>query len=397
MFRNMPMILLALIFLIFAFHAFIPDQVKSIIYALSLSIKSVIIFALPIIIFMILFKTISQLSQKATKLILLILFGVCCSNFLSTLISYNIGTAIYQLDLSITSPDANGGLEPAWTFQLPKLIANDIAMFSGIVLGILFPFISANLTRKLSSFCDKGVNSALSILTYIVPVFIAGFMIKLSHDKVMDRILRDYAIIFALVALSLIVYIGFIYFVATRFKLSDFTSKLKNMLPAAISGFSTMSSAATMPLTIIGTEKNLENQNLARLAIPTTVNIHLIGDCFAIPIFAFAVMKTFGVQEPSFLTYLLFAFYFVMAKFSVAGIPGGGIIVMLPILERELGFTSEMSVLITSLYILFDPVITCANVCGNGGFALVLDRLQSFFLKSKEKVESVQVSCEKTT
>jgi Na+/H+-dicarboxylate symporter len=75
------------------------------------------------------------------------------------------------------------------------------------------------------------------------------------------------------------------------------------------------------------------------------------------------------------LYYLIFAFHFVIAKFSVAAIPGGGIIVMIPILEKYLGFNSDMSSLITALYILFDPIITGINVLGNGAFAKVIDKL----------------------
>jgi Na+/H+-dicarboxylate symporter len=130
-----------------------------------------------------------------------------------------------------------------------------------------------------------------------------------------------------------------------------------------------------MPLTIMGAENNAQNKDLARSVIPATVNIHLVGDCFAIPIFAYAVLKSFGMDEPSLLNYLIFSFYFVMAKFSVAAIPGGGIIVMLPILESYLGFSGEMMSLITALYILFDPVITSANVLGNGAFAKGMDIL----------------------
>ena len=151
------------------------------------------------------------------------------------------------------------------------------------------------------------------------------------------------------------------------------------MLPAAITGFSTMSSAAAMPLTILGAEENAKDPTLVRSVIPATVNIHLVGDCFAIPIFALAVLKNYGVADPSVSTYLVFAFYFVLAKFSVAAVPGGGILVMLPILEAHLGFNAEMMSLITALYILFDPVITSANVLGNGGFAQVIGKLVSYF------------------
>jgi Na+/H+-dicarboxylate symporter len=150
---------------------------------------------------------------------------------------------------------------------------------------------------------------------------------------------------------------------------------VKNILPAAATGFGAMSSAAAMPLTILGAEKNAKDKSLAASFIPATVNIHLIGDCFAIPIFAFAILKSFGLPEPSLSSYLIFASYFVLAKFSVAAVPGGGILVMLPILEAYLGFNTEMLTLITALYLLFDPVITAANILGNGAFALILEKL----------------------
>lgn len=370
MFRKMPFILLSVILLIFFLDGIIPAPVKSVLYALSLSIKSVIIFVLPTIIFMLLFKTLAKLASNATKIILLILFAVCCSNFISTMISYNVGSAIYQFDLSIALPKDFSGLEPAWSFSLPKLIANDHAMFSGVILGILCSLFSPSLAVSISNVFEKVVNVVLKMIIYVIPVFIAGFIVKLINDKLLENIVHDYAIIFALVALAQFSYIAFIYWASNQFQFSKFVESLKNMLPAGIAGFGSMSSAAAMPLTIIGSEKNCSNPNLARLVIPATVNIHLIGDCFAIPIFAFAVMKNFGVAEPTLVGYCIFAFYFVMAKFSVAAIPGGGIIVMLPILESHLGFSAEMASLITALYILFDPVITCANVLGNGGFLM---------------------------
>lgn len=372
----MPVILLALIGLIIAIDGFIPIKVKSFIYALSLSVKSAIIFVLPFLIFMLLFKTISQLSKNGTKLILFILAALVCSNFLSTMVSYQIGSAIYHLNLSLATPQVAEGLTASWSFNLPKVIANDHAMFAGILLGIYFSFFNQSIGQKLSRYFDKVISKILGSLTYAIPVFISGFIIKLIHDQTMKSIISDYSVIFLLVALSQFGYIALIYLVANRFRLRDFVTSVKNMLPAAITGFSSMSSAAAMPLTIIGVEKNSEGAPISRLAVPVTVNAHLMGDCFAIPIFAFAVMKNFGVAEPTFIAYLIFALYFVMAKFSVAAIPGGTIIVMLPLLESKLGFTGEMASLITALCILFDPVITCANITGNGGFALLLSKLK---------------------
>lgn len=375
MFHKMPFILIAIVAFLVMFQGFIPESAQSFMYALSLTIKSAIIFVLPLVIFMLLFKTLAKLANNATKAIIFILAGVCISNFISTMISYQVGAALYNMDLSIALPQDSVGLEPSWNFSLPKLIANDKAMFAGLFLGLMFSFFSAGLAEKISTVFDKVVNVVLKGIILVIPVFIAGFVVKLIHDKVMQNIVHDYAWIFILVALAQFTYVMFLYLVSSKFNLSKFSTSVQNMLPAGIAGFGSMSSAAAMPLTLVGAEKNTGNPDLTRLTIPATVNIHLIGDCFAIPIFAFAVMKNFGVAEPEFLTYLVFAFYFVLAKFSVAAIPGGGILVMLPILESQLGFTGGMSSMITALYILFDPVITCANVLGNGAFAMILSKI----------------------
>jgi Na+/H+-dicarboxylate symporter len=383
MFRKMPVILLAMIAIVICLDGWIPVEIKQGIYALSLSVKSVIIFVLPALIFMLLFKTLSQLSKQATKILLFILIAMCLSNFLSTMISYQVGSAIYHLNLAIALPRESISLTPLWEFNLPKLISNDKAMLAGMVLGIALALFNPSLATRISTYFEKIINILLRVLTYIIPIFVCGFMIKLVHDKMMKSIFIEYSLIFSIVALSAFTYIGFIYVIANRFRFSKVVSSIKNMLPASIAGFSSMSSAAALPLTMIGVEKNAEDPSVARLAVPVTVNTHLIGDCFAIPIFAFAVMKNFGVAEPAFLSYIIFAIYFVMAKFSVAAIPGGGIIVMLPILETQFGFTSEMSLLITALYVLFDPVITSANVIGNGGFALAISKLWNVFKKKK--------------
>ena len=381
MFRKMPVLLLALIAFIGVAHSYIPISGKSFLYAISLTLKSLIVFTLPFLIFGLLFKTAVQLSKKASKMILLLLVAICISNFISTLLSYTVGTFAYSFDLSMTSPSETLSLLPTWQFSLPKLIGNDQAMFSGLLLGITLGRWKPAQAEVLALRLEKSISFFLRGFLYLIPLFIAGFVVKMNHDQVMAHILRNYAVIFTLIACAVFSYIALIYLAANHFQKSGFVQSLKNMLPAAIAGFGSMSSAAAMPLTILGTEKNSQNSGLARSIIPATVNIHLIGDCFAIPIFAFAVLKNFGVAEPSFLSYITFAAYFVLAKFSVAAVPGGGILVMLPILESTLGFNAEMLSLITALYILFDPVITCANVLGNGGFAMVLSK---FFKEEKE-------------
>jgi Na+/H+-dicarboxylate symporter len=375
MFHKMPLILLGVIFLVALLNPYIPVGVQSVFFALGLSIKSLIMFFLPLVIFGLLFKTAAQLAKSATKIIAFLLAAICISNFVSTMVSYQVGMLVHHFDLSIMQPRDHVGLMPAWEFSLPRWISNAEALFAGMGLGVALSFISPKMTERLSGTLERVVNVILRGFIGAMPLFIAGFAMKLSYDGLIVKIVKDYALIFAVVAVAVFSYIAFIYLVANRFRAGHFLRSIGNMLPAAVAGFGSMSSAAAMPLTIVGAEKNVTDSDMARAVIPATVNIHLIGDCFAIPIFAFAVLKNFGLEQPELWMYMIFAVYFVVTKFSVAAIPGGGIIVMLPILESYLGFNAEMLSLMTALYILLDPVITCANVFGNGAFAMVFSKL----------------------
>lgn len=375
--HKMPLILIALMVIIAIINPYLPTEAKQIMYAASLTIKSIIVFLLPVIIFSLLFKASVNLTSQAGRVILLILFAVCCSNFVATFLSHYVGSMVYHLDLSLIQPQEVNSLQPAWRWELPKIISNNIAMLSGISLGMLVTLYNKSHANRISSGLDYITNKLLKLITILIPIFIAGFIVKMHTDGVINLIIKDYSYILIIVALAQYSYIISAYFILSHARITEFITAVKNMLPALISGFATMSSAATMPLTIAGVEKNTRDKNLARSVVPATVNIHLLGDCFAIPIFAYAVMKNFGIDEPGIVTYTIFTLYFVLAKFSVAGVPGGGILVMMPILESYLGFNTNMLSMITALYILFDPVITSANVLGNGAFAKMIDIINS--------------------
>ncbi len=373
MFRQMPIVLAMLIAVIIAFESFIPQAIAINLFALSLTIKSAIIFILPFIIFSLLYKAAVSLAKDASKIILIILSGVILSNFIATTLTQFIGSWIHNFDISISMPDEKHSLISESFITFPTIISNHVAMFSGIIFGIISTKIAPNNALKFATTLEFLVNKLLKIITMLIPIFVTGFVIKLQFDGIIMQIIKDYTSIFAIIGISQFGYIIFLYFMFNKFNPKKTTIAIRNMLPAALSGFSTMSSAASMPLTLIGTEKNAENKDLVHTVVPATVNIHLIGDCIAIPCFAFAILKNFDIAQPDLATYFMFTIYFVIAKFSVAAIPGGGIIVMLPILEQYLGFNSNMLSLITALYILFDPIITSANILGNGVFAKIID------------------------
>jgi hypothetical protein len=293
----MPFILLAMIGFAMGANSFIPLECKAFLYAVSLSLKEVIITILPALIFGLLFKTAVQLSKSASKMIVALLSAVCISNFISTLMSFSAGKIAYTLDLSMAFAIDNGSLNPAWEIAIPRWIGNDIAMFSGLIIGMLLANWKHNWAERILPQVERYISLILKLILAVLPLFMLGFVIKICHDQQLTHILQNYAQVFFIVSLAVFGYIIFINLCCQRFVFNRAYQSIINMLPAAVAGFGSMSSAAAMPLTLIGAEKNSHQPDLARALIPATVNIHLIGDCFAIPIFAFAVLKNLVLQN----------------------------------------------------------------------------------------------------
>jgi hypothetical protein len=355
-------------------HPVIPYEAKSVIYALSLTIKSIILFMLPFIIFGLLFKTFVRLSDQAAGTFFLIFGSLCTSNFCNTFITHYVGSFIYHVDFSLHTILSHGdSLEPYFTFLIPNFIKNEIALLGGIAVGLMMAAYDKKWALAISEKIDVLIKNLFSVVSFLTPLFIVGFVLKCASDGNLLTIVKNYSQILAIFIAYATLYTFMFFLIACRFSFMNCLSCLKNMIPAWLTAISTTSSVLTMPVTILSVEKNAKDKELAGSVISSTVNIHLLGDCLAIPLLAYAVLKNYGLAEPSLYSYFVFTIFFVIAKFSVAAVPAGGIIVMVPILEKYLNFTSEMSTLIITLYVIFDPIITGFNVLGNGALAKFID------------------------
>ena len=155
-----------------------------------------------------------------------------------------------------------------------------------------------------------------------------------------------------------------------------------------------MSSAAAMPVLIDGATKNSKDKELPKRIVPFITNTHMIGDALAIPLMAMSLYIVEYGHMPSADKYLMFAIGYVLAKFASAGIPGGTILIMTPVLESKLGFTSEMSSIILTTYLLFDPFCTLGSIFGNGAFSMTFEKLKNLALPERVVPESGTVMAE---
>ena len=377
----LPLVFLGVVLFSLFFADLISINVKSFLYSISLSIKNILIFCLPFIIFFLVFSSISKLGTKALKYIAIIIPLICCSNFLNTMLSYFSSINFLNFDLNTLEQGTKDSLNPYFVLELKNIISNDFSLLFGVLSGLFSGIFFPNLASRISEHFDRLTKMFFKFLIPIMPFFVMGTILKLEYDGILESIFKQYLPVLVIFLISAYGTVFIEFALASKFNFSKLMFYIRNISPAIITAFGAMSSAAALPLSIKAAEKNLKDKNNAGIIVPSTVNIHLVGDCFFIPMIAIAAMKTFGIEEPTFAQYLIFSLHFVLAKFAVAAIPGGGVLVMLPIMQNYLGLSSDMLALVTALYILFDPLITMCNVLGNGVFAIAFDKITQIKIK----------------
>lgn len=390
---KLPVSLLLIITAVLYLGSYIPLNLKEIFFSLSLSLKSILEFFLPLIIFSYLSSCILSFKKGVIAFISILLIIVFISNFLGTLFSYGSYLLVFNKINTLTHASISNNsdsLSSFWSFRLPKLLSNDAALFLSLILSIAVTFIRSigekyqiNTLLIISSSFEKFINFLKRIASLfltrffipLVPLFILGFIINLQHSGSLNKIISSYFPVFLLVISTQALYLVFIFLVITKFNINLSYTYIRNTLPAAIAGFSTMSSAAAMPLTLLAAEKNTNNPSIAHILIPATVNIHMVGNSIAMPIMAISCLLTFDVPFPDFQSIIFFGLSFALAQFAVSAVPSGGIFIMIPLMEKFLGFTPEMISLITTLNILLDPPVTATSIFGNSALAIFLNNL----------------------
>ncbi len=376
-FKLILSILCVILFVLF-FGELVPVSVKAFFFTLSNSVRKILMFLLPFLVFPYLVTSISSMKSKSTYLIGGIALLILVSNFISIMIAYFVGTnVIPALGLNkIIHIESATELMPLFDFNLNPLVEIEITMLISIFVGI---FLSYRKNETAINFVKKYMNfsSAFFQKVYvpILPLYVLGTLFKLSHEMDLLTLFSAFGSMILMILATQLSYIFLMFYVGSQYNISKTLSAIKNASSAAIVGFSTMSSIVTMPITLKAAEKNIKDHHIAHLAIGSTVNCHDVGECISLPMIALTLFFISFSTFPDVNTYCLFAFLVAAAQFTGVSVPGGSIIVILPFLTKYLGFTPDMLSLIIAISIFMDPIGTANNVMGNSAFAMIIHRI----------------------
>jgi Na+/H+-dicarboxylate symporter len=156
--------------------------------------------------------------------------------------------------------------------------------------------------------------------------------------------------------------------VFSKMRLRDF---FKAIQPAVLLGFSTSSSAATLPVTMERVEKNLGvEEEVSSFVLPVGATINMDGTSLYQAVAAVFIAQALGMDLTiaQQLTIVLTA---TLASIGAAGVPGAGII-MLVIVLQAIQVPVEGIALILGVDRILDMIRTAVNITGDAAVAVAV-------------------------
>lgn len=153
---------------------------------------------------------------------------------------------------------------------------------------------------------------------------------------------------------------------------------LRKMRDAALFGFSTSSSNATLPVTMETVNKKLGvNNSISSFTVPLGATINMDGTAIMQGVATVFIAQVFGVDltVTDFLMVILTA---TLASIGTAGVPGVGLI-MLAMVLQQVGLPVEGIALIIGVDRLLDMTRTAVNVTGDAMVSCIVAKSEGEF------------------
>ena len=375
---SLPIQLIAVIVFTLVFGKLLPLSIVQASYTFSELFKELLGLILPFMVFFFVVAGILSFKKNAPVVLGVLLSSIFLSNGLVVLFSYSI-MSLFRAPTLCESvglpfvPECSVQSLVSLSLSLPFSVVH--ALIAAILVGLTGIFIGIPYLETMVNTAKGWIESILNrIFIPFLPLYVFGFLLKMRCEGMLVCVMQQYGSTFVLIIGLQTIYIIWLYFLANNFSIKDTSITIRNAMPSYLAAFSTMSSTATVPIAIKSAKENTGNASLSNMAMPILANVHLLGDCIGTPILAITTMQLFLGIFPGVEQYFAFAFYFGITMFAASGIPGGGILVMIPILITQLGFTPEMISIITTLYFLLDPFGTAANVMGDGALVIIVNK-----------------------
>ncbi|MEX2601767.1 MAG: dicarboxylate/amino acid:cation symporter [Balneolaceae bacterium] len=254
-------------------------------------------------------------------------------------------------------------------------------VFIAILLGIGIISIPVQKGAPLIQFFEAlndVIIKVVDLIMKVAPYGVFALMAAVITDLAGDDLSQAFSLLQALGWYGLAVLIGLLLHVTivystlfklfSKMRLIDFFRAIR---PAILLGFSTSSSAATLPVTMERVEKNLGvNEEVSSFVLPIGATINMDGTSLYQAVAAVFIAQALGM-DLSIAQQLTIVLTATLASIGAAGVPGAGII-MLVIVLQAIQVPVEGIALILGVDRILDMVRTAVNVTGDAAVSVAV-------------------------
>lgn len=335
----------------------------------------IIFFLVPLIVLGFVAPSISSLRGNVTLTVLFAFILAYLSSVLAATMAAIVGyNVVPLLDIQPITTNIVTLPEPFFTLQIPPLFSVMSALLLAIMLGLGVIWIKADATaRLLQEFQQIILILVKKILLPVLPIFIAVNFAIITYQKQLAG-LRIFLSVIAIAILLHYVWLAILYLIASAYTRTDSRQVLKHYLPAYLTALGTMSSAATLGVSLNCIHRcTLVERRVADFGIPLFANIHLCGSVLTEVLFACVVSQLLYGHLPSPAALTTFILLLGILAIGAPGVPGGTVMASLGIVVSILGFDTSGTALIITIFALQDSFGTACNVTGDGALTLILN------------------------
>ncbi|GAE32645.1 dicarboxylate/amino acid:cation symporter [Halalkalibacter hemicellulosilyticus] len=354
-----------------------PDFLVRILITIKSVFGSFINFMIPFIILFFIASGVAGLGKGSGKLVGKTVGTAYVSTILAGLLAFLVAmTVIPFISTESQAVSEGSALEPFLEMEIAPLMGVVTALVTAFVFGIGITKIKGEWLKNMF---DEGKNIIELVIAKVIipllPFYIAGVFAELGSEGTVFATLKVFGIVLLLAIVIHWVWLIIQYTVAGIVTKQNPFTLLKNMLPAYFTAIGTMSSAATIPVTLKSVKQNKVKESVANFGVPLCASIHLSGSVITIIMCAVAVMAMSPeLTQPTFLEMLYVIFMLGIIMVAAPGVPGGAIMAALGVLTSVLGFHEAAIGLMIALYMAQDSFGTATNVTGDGAINVFIDR-----------------------
>ncbi|KID58471.1 sodium:glutamate symporter [Pseudoalteromonas luteoviolacea] len=357
---------------------YLPLGLTELLYTAKVIIGQLISFTIPLIILFFIASGIAGLPKTSGHLLgKTVGFAYSSTVIAGTLAVLLVLFATGFFEGSIAYEAAKGAeLKGYIQLEIPPIMSVMTALAAAFIFGI---GISQLNLLQLKDVVDQGRDVIDALLAKVIipalPFYIAGVFAEMAvAGTVVDTLSTFGVVLIAAVGMHWLWLTTL--FIVTGLMLKRSPLELvKNMLPAYFTAIGTMSSAATIPVSLRASKANGVSEEVANFSVPLCATIHLSGSTITIVTCAMAVMFLSPTMAiPSLLEMLPFIFMLGIVMIAAPGAPGGAVMSALGLLTSMLGFDESAIALMIALYLAQDSFGTACNVTGDGVIALWVNR-----------------------